>query len=507
MSFTYDFAVIGAGSGGMAAAKEAARLGAKTVLFDFVKPSPQGTTWGVGGTCVNVGCVPKKLFHYSGLMGPTYHGEGEKFGWDSTKPKSFNWPKLVETVQNHIKSLNFAYRGGLNTATLTYINATASFKGPNELTYTENGAVKSVTAKNILIAVGGRPNLPTATEVPGALELAITSDDIFSYRRDKQDGPGKTLVVGASYIALECAGFLCELGYDVTVAVRSIFLRGFDQQCADKVGDLMRVTGTKFMRGPLPTKMEKTNAGGVMVTFTNGHKEEFSTVLYATGRHADIDGLNINSAGVSTHKGKIKTDSKDTTNVPHIYAVGDVVFGRPELTPTAIRAGELLSGRLFNKSTILMEWEYIPTTVFTPYEYGCVGMTEDNAIESFGKDNIDTYLWEFQPLELAAAHRQRHSSTVTEEWDADMPPVCLCKLVVNKNDNERVVGFHYVGPNAGETTQGFALSLKLGAKKSDFDWVVGIHPTNAEAFTTMQVKGSSGQSFTAAGGCGGGKCG
>eukprot|EP00820_Chromera_velia_P019949 Cvel_28656.t1-p1 / transcript=Cvel_28656.t1 / gene=Cvel_28656 / organism=Chromera_velia_CCMP2878 / gene_product=Thioredoxin reductase, putative / transcript_product=Thioredoxin reductase, putative / location=Cvel_scaffold3791:13079-13801(+) / protein_length=241 / sequence_SO=supercontig / SO=protein_coding / is_pseudo=false len=232
VEYDCDFAVIGGGSGGMAAAKEAARLGASVVMFDFVKPSTQGTTWGLGGTCVNVGCVPKKLMHYAALMGPVIHWDAGKFGWKIPEGVTHDWGKLVQTVQNHVKQLNFGYKLGVKKAGVKYINALASFKSPHELAYTEGGQEKTLKAKYILLATGGRPSIPSASEVPGALEAAITSDDIFSMKRS----PGKTLVVGASYIALETAGFLNELGFDVTVAVRSILLRGFDQQCAEKVG-------------------------------------------------------------------------------------------------------------------------------------------------------------------------------------------------------------------------------------------------------------------------------
>ncbi len=498
----YDLAVIGGGSGGMAAAKEAAAHGAKVVLFDYVKPSTQGTKWGLGGTCVNVGCVPKKLMHYAANIGHSLHADAAKFGFDfAAQPPSFKWETLVNTVQDHVHKLNFGYRTGLRSAKVKYVNAHASFADANTLTYTVKGAEEKVTAKNILIATGGRPVVPD--DVEGARECAITSDDLFSY--DKT--PGKTLVVGASYIALECAGLLTGLGFETHVAVRSILLRGFDRQCADKIGEIMRVTGTRF-RNELPTKMANTDAGRIAVTFASGNNEEFDTVLYATGRYADTKGLALDKAGVEAlPDGKFAVNEYEQTNVPSVYAIGDILKGRPELTPVAIKTGELLARRLFAGSDVKMDWNLVPTTVFTPAEYGAVGYSEEDAINVFGAENVETYLWEFTTLEHAAAHREKVEWERENEFDADMPPSCLCKLVTLPKDNNRVVGFHFVGPNAGEITQGYAVAMRAGATKADFDNTVGIHPTDSEAFVTMTVTRSSGLDFVAAGGCGGGKCG
>ena len=266
--FDYDFIVIGGGSGGMAAAKEAAKAGAKVALFDYVKPSTQGTVWGLGGTCVNVGCVPKKLMHYASLMSPIFHQDAATFGWKVPEHVDHDWSKLVSTVQNHVKSLNFGYRTGLRSANVTYINALAKFNGPREITYSIKGEENVITGKYILIAVGGRPHIPS--DVPGARELAITSDDIFSLKKN----PGKTLVVGASYIALECAGFLTKLGFPTSVAVRSILLRGFDRQCSEKIGQMMEAYGTKFYRGALPASLARQEDGRILVTFSGGREPE-----------------------------------------------------------------------------------------------------------------------------------------------------------------------------------------------------------------------------------------
>eukprot|EP01124_Arcella_intermedia_P020358 TRINITY_DN2782_c0_g1_i2.p1 TRINITY_DN2782_c0_g1~~TRINITY_DN2782_c0_g1_i2.p1 ORF type:complete len:901 (-),score=193.98 TRINITY_DN2782_c0_g1_i2:2153-4855(-) len=518
----FDYVVIGGGSGGMASAKEAAKHGAKVAMFDYVKPSQRGTRWGLGGTCVNVGCVPKKLMHYGALLGEGIH-DAKVFGWDVNSGKH-DWVKLVETVQSHVKKLNFFYEKGLQTAntlslrngetqvisngSITYFNALATFSDAKTVSWKDDfGNTGSVTGDNILIAVGGRPFVPD--NIPGVKEYSITSDDLFSLTRS----PGKTLCVGAGYISLECGGFLGNLGLDVTICVRSIPLRtgGFDRQCVDKIVSLMQVQGIKFFMATDVAKIEKQGDGKLKVHFFNVSTKEtfteiYDTVLYATGRGADTQKLNVQSAGVqTTSRGTIVADDSDRTNVPHIYALGDVAEGRPELTPVAVQAGEYLARRLFAKSTVLMNYQLVPTTVFTPFEYGIVGLSEENAISKYGKDAIESYLSEFSSLEIGAAHRKRLDKGSEED---DFPTNALSKLVCLKKDGkEVVVGFHYVGPNAGEVTQGFALALKLGATKKDFDEVVGIHPTDAESFMALGITKSSGEQWESAGGCGGGKCG
>lgn len=503
----------------MAAAKEAARiLGLKSdgtprvVCFDFVKPSTQKTTWGLGGTCVNVGCVPKKLMHYAGLLGAGID-DSRHFGWSVPDEEGipagvgFDWMKMRETVVNHVKSLNFGYKTGLRTAGVQYINGLAKFRDDHTLAYLEKFKKewKTLTAAQILIATGGRPHVPD--DVPGALEHAITSDDIFYLKR----APGKTLCVGAGYISLECGGFLHHCGYDVDIAVRSVLLRGFDRDCADKIGEVMEAQGVKFVKG-LPTSIIKRDDGKFDVTFTGGiPKATYDTVLYATGRNADTGGLDLANAGVVTDaRGKFEAvDGGEQTNVPHIYAVGDVLAGRLELTPVAIKAGEKLARRLFGGATAKMDYEMVPTTVFTPVEYGCVGIDEETAVKRYGAEALTTYLWQWTTLEHQAAHRLKHASVRVDDQDT-MPQTCMAKLVCLNAEDEKVLGFHFVGPNAGEVTQGFALAIRLGAKKRDFDETIGIHPTDAEAMMTLEVKRADvkeAADWTASGGCGGGKCG
>ena len=498
----YDFAVIGGGSGGLAAAKEAAALGAKTVLFDYVSPSPKGTKWGFGGTCVNVGCIPKKLFHFTGLTGEAIH-DAITMGWELGEPKfHHNWATTVEKVTNYIRQLNFSYRTGLRSSKVTYFNAWASLnpENPKQVIYTDSqGQKKSISAKFVCIAVGGRPTYP---DLPNARELAITSDDIFYMKK----APGKTLVVGGGYIAMECAGFLTSLGYDTTLAVRSRPLRAFDAQAADKIVQVMTELGTNFRLGVNPVSLD--SAGDkISVKFDDGSADIFDTVLLATGRTPETKKLNIPGHDVLP-SGKIPVDADmQLIHTRGVFAIGDAVEGRPELTPVAIKDGELLARRLFAGATKRLDHpELIPTTVFTPVEYGVVGLSEEEAVKEFGRDLIDSYLWEWQTLERAVVHRPKLERLRADVSDADQGPHNLCKLIIRK-DTELVLGFHFVGPNAGEVLQGFAVAMRLGMKKGDVDDTLGIHPTDAEALVNLTVTKSSGESYTASGGCGGGRCG
>lgn len=483
--FEYDLVVVGGGSGGLACSKEAARFGKKVAVLDFVKPSPAGTVWGLGGTCVNVGCIPKKLMHNAGLVGDTLSKDAKFFGWKLGEKPTFNWEDLVNNVQDYIGSLNFGYRTDLRSKRVEYINAYGVFKSPHEMELSyRDGKKKTITARRFVIATGGRPKYPG---IPGDKEHCITSDDIFSM----STAPGKTLVVGASYVALECAGFLTSIGFDVTVMARSIFLRGFDQEIAEHLASDMKEHGTKFIRPGVPTRIEAAEGGKKRVFWKGDDDMEkddlFDTVLLAVGRTAETHAIGLDKAGVTADKesGKIQAHN-ERTNVPHIYAIGDVLQGRPELTPVAIAAGKLLARRLYDGSRVQMDYENVPTTVFTPLEYGAIGLPEEDAIRRFGAANIEVYHSYFKPLEWALSHEE----DVMFRDDNK----CYAKLIVNKADNERVVGFHYVGPNAGEVTQGYGVAFKLGATKAHFDATVGIHPTISEEFTILRITKSSGES-------------
>jgi pyruvate/2-oxoglutarate dehydrogenase complex dihydrolipoamide dehydrogenase (E3) component len=550
-----------------------------------VTPSPHGTKWGLGGTCVNVGCIPKKLMHHAGSLGAGVRRSGAQYGWNGDDDEKatpaaaqhHHWPTLVNTVQSQVRSLNFSYGVGLNNADdqqhgvelvrgRAYLSAagdsnsssnststmpqgeaaTQSASGLHEISFVTDAQpqeIQQLTADRVVLAVGGRPSVPSS--IPGALELAITSDDLFSLKT----APKRTLVIGASYVALECAGFLAQLGMDVTVAIRSQALRGdaFDEQCVDKVLSLMRAAGVKFEWGVVPTRLERTDDcdsdGGIKVSLARydaaGHAglandsaapndaavdSVYDTVLFATGRRPDSVALGLEEAGVrilpDTGEVWIKQDGSYETSVPGIHCIGDAAAsGHPELTPVAIRQGEILARRLCaalspdragtgssetggqppsasQAGRALADPLMVPATVFTPTEYGRVGLSEAAAERRYGADDIETYLMEWQSLESSAAGLSKEESSN------------LAKVVCVKSQNEKVVGFHYVGPHAGELLQGFSVAVNMGATKADLDFsCLGIHPTDAEACVGLTVTRASGQDFAVSGGCGGGRCG
>ncbi|KAL3914913.1 MAG: hypothetical protein SGPRY_007451, partial [Prymnesium sp.] len=283
--------VIGGGSGGLACSKQAAKLGKKVAVCDFVKPSPHGTTWGLGGTCVNVGCIPKKLMHQAALLGEAVK-DAKEYGWD-VEPPAHKWGEMVSAVQMHIKSLNFGYRSELMSNSVKYFNAFATFTDPNTVEAVDKkGKTTVITFDQAVLAMGGRPKYP---EVPGIKEHCITSDDIFSLATP----PGKTLVIGASYVALECAGFLHGLGFETKVMMRSIPLRGFDQQMAAQIKGFMEQSGVEFIQG-VPVAVE-TVGEKKKVKWAHGEavgSEEFDTVMVAVGRDVCTSEIGLETTGV-----------------------------------------------------------------------------------------------------------------------------------------------------------------------------------------------------------------
>uniref|UniRef100_A0A8B9P1N7 Thioredoxin reductase 1, cytoplasmic n=1 Tax=Apteryx owenii TaxID=8824 RepID=A0A8B9P1N7_APTOW len=478
-SYDFDLIVIGGGSGGLAAAKEAAKYDKKVMVLDFVTPTPLGTSWGLGGTCVNVGCIPKKLMHQAALLGQALQ-DSRKFGWQFTEEVKHNWMAMTESVQNYIGSLNWGYRVALREKKVTYENAYGEFVRPHTAT-NKRGIEKLYTAKRFLIATGERPRY---LGIPGDKEYCISSDDLFSLPYC----PGKTLVVGASYVALECAGFLAGLGLDVTVMVRSILLRGFDQDIANKIGEYMEEHGINFIKQFVPIKVEQIEEGTpgrlkVTAQSTVGDQiieGEYNTVLLAIGRDACTRKIGLDKVGVKINEktGKIPVNDEEQTNVPYIYAIGDILQDKLELTPVAIQAGRLLVQRLYAGATIKCDYVNVPTTVFTPLEYGACGYSEESAVEKFGEENIEVYHSYFWPLEWTVPSRDNNK--------------CYAKIICNIQDNERVIGFHVLGPNAGEVTQGFAAAIKCGMTKAQLDNTIGIHPVCAEIFTTLSVTKRSG---------------
>uniref|UniRef100_A0A8C4F2W7 thioredoxin-disulfide reductase (NADPH) n=1 Tax=Dicentrarchus labrax TaxID=13489 RepID=A0A8C4F2W7_DICLA len=476
-AYDYDLIVIGGGSGGLACSKEAAMLGKKVMVLDYVVPTPKGTSWGLGGTCVNVGCIPKKLMHQTALLG-TAMQDARKFGWEFEETVKHNWETMKTAVNNYIGSLNWGYRVALRDKNVNYVNAYAEFIEPHKIKATnKRGKETLYTAAKFVLATGERPRY---LGIPGDKEYCITSDDLFSLSYC----PGKTLVIGASYVALECGGFLAGLGLDVTVMVRSILLRGFDQDMANRAGEHMEEHGVKFLRKYVPVEeLEAGTPGRLKVTAKSTESDEiiegeYNTVLIAVGRDACTDKIGLDKAGVKVNpkNGKIPVNDEEQTNVPHIYAIGDILEGKWELTPVAIQAGKLLARRLYGGSKLKCDYINVPTTVFTPLEYGACGLSEERATELYGQENIEVYHSLLWPLEFTVPGRDNNR--------------CYSKIICNKLDNDRVIGFHYLGPNAGEVTQGFGVAMKCGATKEQLDNTIGIHPTCAEVGSQLETDSS-----------------
>jgi thioredoxin reductase (NADPH) len=482
--YDFDLIVVGGGSGGLAACKEAARLGKKVMVIDYVSPSPAGCRWGLGGVCVCVGCIPKKLYHTSAIVRESAV-EATSFGWRSAEGAelghdsfTLDWGLLRNNIQRHIGELSEGYIRGLKSAQVLYVNAKGRFTGPHTMEITDDcKRVKVVSARRFILATGGRPRYPT---IPGA-ELGISSDDIFS----RETPPGKTLLVGASYISLETAGFLNGLGFDTTVMIRSIALRGFDRGCADLIVENMKAAGVKFIMGKIPTGVEEVEGGAKRVTMRDTKAEDgaaetsevFDTVMWAVGRVPNVGALNLKAAGVElASDGKIAAYQERTT-ADHIYAIGDVMERGIELTPVAIQSGLLLAKRLYGGGKEVMSYNHVATTVFTPTEYSCCGMSEEAAIETFGEENIEVFHSYFTPLEYTLPHRTAK---------------CYAKLIVNTLDHMRVIGLHYLGPNAGEVMQGFSTGMRAGMTKADWDMTAGIHPTCAEELVSLRRTKRSG---------------
>lgn len=487
--FTHDVIIIGGGSGGLACSKRCKEWGMDVAVCDFVTPSPTlGTKWGLGGTCVNVGCIPKKLMHTSALLGEGLRHSLPSYGWRQSPEAtaaaaSADWTTLRQNVTMHVRSLNFGYNVELREEGVKYYNALASFDptdptGHTLLLTNKDNVVTPVTARRVVLAMGGRPTIPTDAECPGARQYGITSDDVFRLEKD----PGKTCVVGASYVALECAGMLRGIGREVTVLIRSIPLRGYDQDMAGRAVKFMEeVQGVRFLKRTIPTKVEPSSSepGRFNVYWKSEEGETgvdvFDTILFAVGRTPETRGFPV-TLGKSN---KVVVDQWDRTSIPHVYAIGDLCEGGLELTPVAIRQGRLLADRLYAGGTQTISYVDVATTVFTPLEYGCVGLSEEAAITKFGDANINVYHSEFTPLEWTVPHLPAN--------------MCYMKLITLGED-EVVVGFHVLCPNAGEITQGVAIAIRAKATKAVFDETIGIHPTIAEEMTILRITKRSGES-------------
>ena len=444
--YDFDLLVIGAGSGGVRAARMAAGYGAKVGICEDRY---------LGGTCVNVGCVPKKLFVYASTFSELFH-EAQGFGW-SVKGTDFNWDTLINNKNHEISRLNGVYEKLLKNSGVTLFDGKGAFV--DEHTVSVNGTHH--TAERIIIATGGWPNVP---DIPGK-EHIITSNEAFFL----DDLPEIITIVGGGYIAVEFAGIFNGLGVETHLIYRGdMFLRGFDDDIRKHLFDEMQKKGVHIH---LQTNIASIaeNGDSYSLTLESGVSLISNKVMYATGRIPNTEGLGLENTGVELNdKGAIVVNKEFQTTVDNIYAIGDVI-DRVQLTPVALAEGMYLA-RNFYQQDLLREVDYenIPTAVFSQPNIGTVGLTEEQAREQYG--DVDIYLSRFTPMKLSLT---------------DVDEKTLMKLIVDQGSN-KVLGVHMVGPDAGEIIQGIAIAIKAGATKEDFDRTIGIHPTAAEEFVTMR---------------------
>ena len=447
--FDFDYICIGAGSGGIASANRAALRGAKVALIEGNR---------VGGTCVNVGCVPKKAMWFGAQVAEAIKLYASDYGFDVTL-NQFDWKTLIESREAYIQRIHASYDRVLAKNNITRIEGYGHFVNNN--TVAVNGI--EYRAKHILIATGGRPIFP---DIPGA-ELGVDSDGFFAW----QAQPQRVAVVGAGYIAVEIAGVLHSLGTTTHLVVRKERpLRQFDDMLGNTLVELMQQDGSTLHTHCTPQKVLKNTDGSLLLCFENGQSLEVDQVIWAIGRAPRTADLQLQNTDVELNaKGYIKTDEFENTTAANIYAVGDI-NGKIELTPVAVKAGRLLSERLFgNKPAAKMDYQNVPTVVFSHPAIGTLGLTEVEAKAEYGESNVKVYQSSFAAMYTAVtAHRQM----------TKMKLICV-------GDKETVVGMHGIGLGMDEILQGFAVAVKMGATKADFDACVAIHPTSAEEFVTL----------------------
>ena len=446
-TYDFDLFVIGGGSGGVRASRMAAQRGARVALAEAAE---------LGGTCVNVGCIPKKLYSYAAGYAEAF-AEAPGFGWTLSEPPRFDWAHLKTQRAKEITRLNGVYASLLKTANVTLLNGWAQLVDAH--TVDVDGT--RYTAKNLLIATGGTPWVP---ELPGR-EHIVTSDAMF----DLDPFPKRLLVVGGGYIACEFASIFNGLGAKVTqVHRRAHLLSGFDDDVRQFLASEMGKAGVDIR---LSSEIDSISSGpgGLNVMLARGATIEVDTVLFATGRVPNTRALGLEAAGVTVDEhGAIAVDAHYKTSVPSIYAVGDV-SSSVQLTPVALAEAMVVVDALFGDRVRKLDYEFIPTAVFTHPNIGTCGYSETDARAKFGK--VTVFCTEFRAL--------RHTLSASTERT-------FMKLVVDKA-SDRVVGLHLVGPDAGEVVQGFAVAMRAGATKALFDSTIGIHPTVAEEFVTMRV--------------------
>jgi glutathione reductase (NADPH) len=446
-AYDYDLVTLGAGSGGVRASRMSAQMGATVAIVESSR---------VGGTCVIRGCIPKKLLVYGAHFADDFE-DAASYGWTLDEPK-FDWAKLIAAKSKEIDRLNGVYISVLQKAGVEIVMGRARLADP----HTVQVGDRRLTAKNILVATGARPFLPS---IPG-IEHAVVSDDIF----DMQALPKRIAIIGGGYIALEFAGIFHGLGSEITIVVRSDkVLRGFDDDMRQALQGEMEKKGAVFHCGTEVKAIAKTKTG-LQLSLSTGKPCEVDLVLYATGRIPNTQGIGLEEAGIKLNDaGAVAVDDYSKTSLDHIYAVGDVT-NRLNLTPVAIAEGAAVARSLFAGTPSKADHRDVPTAVFSQPSLAGVGLTEAEARKKYGK--IDVYLSSFRPLKFTLTPRQERTTM---------------KLVVDRA-TDRVVGCHMVGMDAAEIIQGFAVAVKAGATKAQFDATVGIHPSAAEEFVTMRDK-------------------
>jgi len=443
--YDYDLFVIGAGSGGVRAARFSANAGARVAVAEDSF---------MGGTCVNVGCIPKKLFVYASHFHEGF-SDAAAYGW-TVKPGSFDWRTLVDNKDKEIKRLNGIYERLLEGSGVTIVDGRATVVDP----HTVEVAGKQYTAEHVLVAAG---SWPTDLRYEGG-EHVISSNEAFYL----DELPKKVIVEGGGYIAVEFAGIFNGLGVDTTLVYRGpLIMRGFDEDIRQHLMGEMEKKGITMKLNASFEKVEKTDTG-LTVHLSDGTSIEADTVMSAIGRRPKVTGLGLEEVGVKLKEnGAVIVDDYFQTSVPSIYAVGDII-DRYQLTPVALAEGMAVSKTLYRDTPSVVDYEYIPTAVFSQPPIGTVGLMEDEAREKYG--DILLFKSTFRTL--------KNTLTGSDEQT-------FMKMIVDKA-NDKVVGIHMVGPDAGEMIQGFAVALKAGATKAVFDSTIGIHPTSAEEFVTMR---------------------
>lgn len=447
--FEYDLFVIGAGSGGVRAARIAASYGSRVAIAEEYR---------VGGTCVIRGCVPKKILVYASRFSDQFENAAG-FGWSFSEP-SFDWPSLIAAKDKEIARLEAAYGSTLAKFNVEVFAERATVSGPNEIVLASG---RKITAKYILIATGGRPNLDP--NLPG-IEHVITSNEAF----DLKTMPRRVVVAGGGYIAVEFASIFNGLGADVTLVYRGEkVLRGFDEDLRDGLTAAMTKRGIRIVTGQVFSKIEKSG-GALAGHLTGGEILEADAIMFAIGRSPNSTGLGLEAAGVKLDgEGAVVVDAGSRTTVASIYAVGDVT-NRVNLTPVAIREGHAFADSVFGGKPKSVDYKMIPTAVFATPEIGTVGFSEHEARIQFGA--VDIYKGSFRPMKSIIAGRDERM---------------MMKVIVEAA-SDRVVGVHLLGPDSAEIAQMAAIALRMGATKSDFDQTMALHPSAAEELVTLREK-------------------